>query len=58
MTDYHAQGQQDYVDGNGYNQPYNVIDNLIALSSDTMREQMEANEEYAAGWEHAQSQAK
>jgi hypothetical protein len=55
---YHNKGEQDRSEGNGYNPPHGIIDDLTTWSSDGMEKNADENSAYKDGYTNTDSQLK
>jgi hypothetical protein len=58
LTDIHNQGQNDRSEGNGYNPPHGLGEDLFTWTEAGCRKIAEENGAYRKGWENADEQAK
>lgn len=58
LNDHHNDGQTDRAEGNGYNAPHGLLEDVLTWSSDGCQRITEDNEAYRQGWENADKQDK
>lgn len=57
LNDHHNDGQSDRAEGNGYNLPHGLVEELTTWpGSDRSKQNIAENEAYRSGWRNADKQ--